>query len=181
MRLKVRNRAKNPVATIFRQNRSFVRESVYVHDLNKLLAAAGLESTLNTAVTSNAALKTSWALAKDWKPESRYLLGGLNGRDAVSRREMEFLDGYDNIGRCLISVGRSSLHSHKRIFRSASTLWAYVPQIDEWQFLIATPLVDSRGPKAAYERVLQALYTMQEWIRSFRRGGFFSAVRKIRS
>jgi hypothetical protein len=58
----------------------FVRESVYVHDLNKLLAAAGLESTLNTAVTSNAALKTNWALAKDWKPESRYLLGGLNGR-----------------------------------------------------------------------------------------------------
>jgi hypothetical protein len=37
-------------------------------------------------------------------------------------------------------------------------LWAYVPQIDEWQFLIATPLVDSRGPKAAYERVLRTLH-----------------------
>jgi hypothetical protein len=37
-------------------------------------------------------------------------------------------------------------------------LWAYVPQIDEWQFLIATPLVDSRGPKGSYERVLRTLH-----------------------
>jgi len=59
----------------------FVRDSVYVHDLNKLLAAAGLESTLNAAFASNAGLKTNWALVKDWKPESRYLLSGLNGRD----------------------------------------------------------------------------------------------------
>ncbi len=36
--------------------------------------------------------------------------------------------------------------------------WAYVPQIDEWQFFIATPLVDSRGPKAAYGQVLRTLH-----------------------
>jgi hypothetical protein len=36
--------------------------------------------------------------------------------------------------------------------------WAYVPQISEWQFLIATPLVDSKGPKAAYEQVLRILH-----------------------
>jgi hypothetical protein len=36
--------------------------------------------------------------------------------------------------------------------------WAYVPQIDEWQFFIGTPLVDSRGPKGAYERVLRTLH-----------------------
>lgn len=36
--------------------------------------------------------------------------------------------------------------------------WAYVPQIDEWQFFIATPLVDSKGPKAAYEQVLRTLH-----------------------
>jgi HEPN domain-containing protein len=59
----------------------FVRESVYIHDLNKLLVAAGLESTLSAAVVNNAALKTNWALVKDWKPESRYLAGGLNGND----------------------------------------------------------------------------------------------------
>ncbi len=62
----------------------FVRESVYVHDLNKLLVAAGLESTLNMAVANNAALKTNWAVVKDWKVESRYLVSGLNG-DALYR------------------------------------------------------------------------------------------------
>jgi hypothetical protein len=36
--------------------------------------------------------------------------------------------------------------------------WAYVPQIGEWQLYIATPLVDSIGPKSAYARVLSALH-----------------------
>ncbi len=36
--------------------------------------------------------------------------------------------------------------------------WAHVSQISEWQFFIATPLVDSKGPKAAYEQVLRALH-----------------------
>ncbi len=35
--------------------------------------------------------------------------------------------------------------------------WAHIPEIDEWQFFIATPLVDSKGPRSAYEQVLQAL------------------------
>jgi len=35
--------------------------------------------------------------------------------------------------------------------------WAHVPQIDEWQFFIATPLVDSKGPRSAYEQVLKSL------------------------
>jgi hypothetical protein len=60
---------------------TFVRENVYTHNLNKLLVAAGLESVLNEAVTNNAALKTNWALVKDWKPQSRYLLNGLNGSE----------------------------------------------------------------------------------------------------
>lgn len=36
--------------------------------------------------------------------------------------------------------------------------WAFVPQINEWQFFIATPLVDSKGPKTAYEQVLRILH-----------------------
>ena len=35
--------------------------------------------------------------------------------------------------------------------------WAHVPQISELQLFIATPLVDSKGPKSAYERVLRIL------------------------
>ncbi len=36
--------------------------------------------------------------------------------------------------------------------------WAYVPQSSEWELFIATPLVDTKGPKAAYEEVLNALH-----------------------
>lgn len=36
-------------------------------------------------------------------------------------------------------------------------LWAFVPEQAEWQFMIATPLVDSDGPLAAYKEVNKAL------------------------
>jgi HEPN domain-containing protein len=48
----------------------FLRDSVYIHDLDKLLAAAELKSVLNA--TSNSILKANWALVKGWKHESRY-------------------------------------------------------------------------------------------------------------
>ena len=36
-------------------------------------------------------------------------------------------------------------------------LWAFIPQLQEWQFMIATPLVDTKGPLAAYGEVNKAL------------------------
>jgi hypothetical protein len=36
-------------------------------------------------------------------------------------------------------------------------VWNFVPQLDEHQLVIATPLYDSIGPRAANSRVLQAL------------------------
>jgi hypothetical protein len=36
-------------------------------------------------------------------------------------------------------------------------LWAFVPQLQEWQFIIATPLVDSKGPLSAYGEVNKIL------------------------
>ena len=36
-------------------------------------------------------------------------------------------------------------------------LWAFIPQLQEWQFMIATPLVDYKGPLAAYGEVNKAL------------------------
>jgi hypothetical protein len=36
-------------------------------------------------------------------------------------------------------------------------LWAFVPQLQEWQFMVATPLVDTKGPLAAYGEVNRAL------------------------
>jgi len=36
-------------------------------------------------------------------------------------------------------------------------LWAFVPEREEWQFIVATPLVDSKGPLDAYNEVNRAL------------------------
>jgi hypothetical protein len=36
-------------------------------------------------------------------------------------------------------------------------LWAFIPQLQEWQFIVATPLVDSKGPLDAYNEVNRAL------------------------
>jgi len=36
-------------------------------------------------------------------------------------------------------------------------LWAFVPQLQEWQLIIGTPLVDSKGPLAAYGEVNKTL------------------------
>jgi hypothetical protein len=33
----------------------------------------------------------------------------------------------------------------------------YVPQLDEWQLVIATPWFDSKGPRESYSRVIKAL------------------------
>ena len=34
--------------------------------------------------------------------------------------------------------------------------WNYVPQLDEWQLIIATPWYDSKGPRESYSRVIKA-------------------------
>jgi hypothetical protein len=36
-------------------------------------------------------------------------------------------------------------------------LWAFIPQLQEWQFMVATPLVDTKGPLSAYGEVNRAL------------------------
>jgi len=36
-------------------------------------------------------------------------------------------------------------------------LWAFIPQLQEWQFMVATPLVDTKGPLAAYSEVNKVL------------------------
>ena len=51
-----------------------VSKQIYVHDLNTLLAAAGLVTALDAAAKAEPALKASWALVKDWTNESRYSL-----------------------------------------------------------------------------------------------------------
>lgn len=38
-------------------------------------------------------------------------------------------------------------------------IWNYVPQLEEWQLVIATPWYDTRGPREANDRVLAALST----------------------
>lgn len=58
-----------------------------------------------------------------------------------------------------IDIGREVLRALTRARIPVSVaFWAYVSQSSEWQFSIATPLVDSKGPKSAYEQVLGTLH-----------------------
>jgi hypothetical protein len=57
-----------------------------------------------------------------------------------------------------LDIGRKILGAlAKASIRVNIAFWAYVPQISEWQLFIATPLVDSKGPRSAYEAVLRVL------------------------
>ena len=53
-----------------------------------------------------------------------------------------------------IEIGRQIVAALTRANMPVAVyLWAFVPQLQEWQFIIATPLVDSKGPLAAYGEV----------------------------
>ena len=58
-----------------------------------------------------------------------------------------------------LEIGRKILVTLRQANIEVSVaFWAYVSQSSDWQFFIATPLVDSEGPKSAYERVLRTLH-----------------------
>jgi hypothetical protein len=58
-----------------------------------------------------------------------------------------------------LDIGREILRTlTKNGFPLTVAFWAFVPQSGEWQLFIATPLVDSKGPKAAYDEVLGILH-----------------------
>ncbi len=46
--------------------------SLYHHNLERLIRAAGLEAQLQAAMAANAALQVNWATAKNWNEVSRY-------------------------------------------------------------------------------------------------------------
>ena len=57
-----------------------------------------------------------------------------------------------------IEIGRRIVGARSRASIPVSVyLWAFIPQLEEWQFVIATPLVDTKGPLAAYGEVNKAL------------------------
>jgi hypothetical protein len=57
-----------------------------------------------------------------------------------------------------IEVGRQIVGALTRAnIPVAVYLWAFLPEQEEWQFIIATPLVDSKGPLQAYREVNKAL------------------------
>jgi hypothetical protein len=64
--------------------------------------------------------------------------------EALVRRELEI----ENLVLNALSAARIPV---------TLCVWNYVPQLDEHQLVIATPIFDSLGPHAANERVLQAL------------------------
>jgi hypothetical protein len=57
-----------------------------------------------------------------------------------------------------LEVGRMALAALTKAGIAVNmAFWAYVPQLSEWQLFIATPLVDSKGLRSAYDQVLRTL------------------------
>ncbi len=53
--------------------------------------------------------------------------------------------------------------------------WSYIPQLEEWQLFIATPWYDSKGPRATYRALVDALQKAGIFARvPFRRVSFRS-------
>ena len=44
-------------------------------------------------------------------------------------------------------------------FQVTAALWLYESEPDRWRLMIASPLVDSKGPKAAYDRIQSSIET----------------------
>lgn len=55
----------------FPPNRKSV-DAMYVHDLTKLIKAAGLERNLDEKILENKMFDENWTTVKDWKETSRY-------------------------------------------------------------------------------------------------------------
>jgi hypothetical protein len=57
-----------------------------------------------------------------------------------------------------IEIGRRILATLTRASIPVTiSLWAFVSELQEWRFIVATPLIDNKGPLAAYSDVNKAL------------------------
>lgn len=50
----------------------------------------------------------------------------------------------------------------KAHFKVYAALWFYLPDTDDWRFMIATPLFDEKGPKEAYTLIQSILKKMPQ-------------------
>lgn len=57
-----------------------------------------------------------------------------------------------------LDIGREIIKALAGHIPVTVAFWAYVPESSEWQLFIATPLVDSKGPKGAYQEVFDVLH-----------------------
>jgi HEPN domain-containing protein len=55
----------------------------YVHDLAKLRSIAGLDAAFEDATKQDPALRTNWALVKDWSEKTRYESRGKQQADEL--------------------------------------------------------------------------------------------------
>ena len=150
--------AKNTRRYDFPPNQNAIKE-IYTHDLAKLIRAAKLETALDTDRKGNILFKNKWDVLKDWnvntqirdqRLECKGFVRGSNRKERSDAMATAALVNRD------IEVGRHIVAALTRANIPVTVyLWALVSE--EWLFIIATPLVDSKGPLAAYDQVNRAL------------------------
>lgn len=61
-----------------------------------------------------------------------------------------------------IELGKRILDALARAHIAVSAaLWLFIPQLGEWHLMIATSLVDRKGPRSSYEKIWSILQKQQ--------------------
>lgn len=133
-------------------------KDIYTHTLSKLIGAAKLQAALDAETRNNIPFKNKWDVVKDWNVDSRYATSGLNAKDLYKAVAGNHAMATATLVNSDIETGRRIVEALTRERIPVTVyLWAFVPQLQEWQFIVATPLVDTKGPLAAYSEINKAL------------------------
>lgn len=65
-------------------NRDLANQS-YTHEVTRLVKAAGLDQTLDAALSTDSVFNANWLTVKDWSVDSRYLVNGRPKAMALDR------------------------------------------------------------------------------------------------
>src|SRR2546422_9814740 len=71
----------------------------------------------------------------------------------------------------MVSAGAEILKQLDRVnFRVVGALWLYMPEANRWRLVLASPMVRTKGPQAAYRKVEAAMRRLPDLVAIFSLG-----------
>ena len=152
--------------------RKFIND-FYTHDLNTLLALAGLREQLMAAPARAA----NWRLVKDWSEQARYSIttteqqahelhaACTNNNDgvfiAVAERHV-VIEAKEPLAPYMVDVGWRLLEAISEQVHFSTALWFYWEPSNSWRLIITLPGVRQSGTKKFYVLILDLLHDARQ-------------------